>query len=81
MDRMVSIVARFMAKQCAGESELEQHKVQVHTLVRRWTCYDSNDGDDLVDGGGDQRQEAAGDEEDDPETQGGRAGHARAEKI
>ena len=31
-----------------------------------------------VDGGGDQRREIAGDEEDDPETQGGRAGYARA---
>ena len=29
MDRLISIVARYMAKQCAGESELEQHKVQV----------------------------------------------------
>ena len=55
MDRLISIVARYMAKQCAGESELEQHKVQVHTLVRRWTCYGGNGGDDPVDGGGDQR--------------------------
>ena len=74
MDRMVSIVARFMAKQCAGELELEQHKDQVHTRVRRWTCYGGNGGDDPVDGGGDQRLEVAGNEEDDLETQGGRAG-------
>ena len=61
-------MARYMGKQCAGESELEQHKVQVHTLVRRWTCYGGNGGDDPVDGGGDQQLEAAGDEVDDPET-------------
>ena len=73
MDRTISIMPRYMAKQCAGESELEQHKVQVHTLVQRLTCYGGNDGDDPVDGGGDQCLEAAGDEEDDPETQGGRA--------
>ena len=74
MDSLISIVARYMAKQCAGESELEQHKVQVHTLVQWSTFYGGNGGDDPIDGGGDQRQEAAGDEEDDPETQGGRAG-------
>ena len=34
-----------------------------------------------VDGGGDQRLEVAGDEEDDPETQGGRAGSARAKRF
>ena len=34
-----------------------------------------------VDGGGDQRQEATGDEEDDLETQGGRAGWARAKGL
>jgi len=67
-------MARFMAKQCAGESELEQHKVQVHTLVRRWTCYGGNGRDDPVDSDEAQRQEAAGAEEDDPETQGDKAG-------
>ena len=70
---MISIVARYMAKQCA------RNRSEISTRFKSIPCF----GDGLattamaetipVDGGGDQRREATADEKDDPETQGGRA--------
>ena len=77
MDRIISIMARYMAKQCVGESEWEQHKDQVHTLVRRGLATAATAGQNSrwrrrkpATGGGWRR-------EDDLETWRGRAGYAR----
>ena len=73
-DGTISIVARYMAKQCARNwNELAQGSSPYPKfgggLATAATAEKIS-----VDGGGDQWREAASNKEDDPETQGGRAG-------
>jgi hypothetical protein len=59
---------------------MESTKGQICTLTWRRICYGGNDGENSIDGGGDQRQEVIGDDGDDPKTRGGSAG-ARAHAV